>query len=177
MPVARKVRMEQHIRERSITLLMFKKVKAPGQLRGARPVTFGRKRAGSDGATGAAAEGDPESDVKQGGEGGGKAQFVGVGCSAGVAEGPARIVSDLSQAGLVKKGDVLFTLYTNPSWTPLFSLVSAVVLEQGGMLSHAAVVSRECGVPCVVQAPNITQLVRNGQRVRVDGATGTITVL
>jgi len=77
----------------------------------------------------------------------------------------------------VQKGDILVTVYTNPSWTPLFSLVAGIILEEGGILSHSAVVARECGIPCVVQVERARSIIRDGQRVRVDGESGTITLL
>jgi phosphohistidine swiveling domain-containing protein len=100
----------------------------------------------------------------------------GLGCSPGQAVGRARVVQSLEEAGSVQRGEVLITRYTQPSWTPLFSLVVAVVLEEGGMLSHAAVVSRECGVPSVVQVKDATRRFRTGQLVLVDGTNGTVSL-
>lgn len=98
--------------------------------------------------------------------------FKGVGCSGGVASGHACVIDSLDEAGKMKKGDVLVTRYTDPSWTPLFSLACAVVLVDGGILSHAAVVARELKLPCVVQIKQAMGL--NGVIV-VDGSKGTVT--
>lgn len=91
--------------------------------------------------------------------------------------GVARVVDSLEQSVSVQKGDILITLYTNPSWTPLFSLVAGVILEEGGILSHSAVVARECGIPCVVQVKQARTRIRDGQKVSVNGDTGEVTIL
>jgi phosphoenolpyruvate synthase/pyruvate phosphate dikinase len=101
----------------------------------------------------------------------------GVGCAAGRATGRCVVVPTLASAHMVRRGDVLVTKYTNPSWTPLFALVCAVVLEEGGMLSHAAVVSRECNLPAVVRVACATRLLRTGDVLSVDGSTGTLAVM
>ncbi len=102
--------------------------------------------------------------------------LYGVACSGGTASGPACIMDSLSQSGRMKQGDVLITRYTNPSWTPLFSLAVAVVVEDGGILSHSAVVARECNVPCVSQVKSAMSAIQPGQRVTVDGNTGVVTL-
>ena len=61
------------------------------------------------------------------------------------------VTSLAEQAREVRAGEILVAAYTSPAWTPLFSLVAGIVLEHGGMLSHGAVVARECGIPCVAQ--------------------------
>jgi phosphohistidine swiveling domain-containing protein len=98
----------------------------------------------------------------------------GVGCSPGIGEGPARILRDLGDAHTLRRGDVLVALHANPAWTPLFSLAAAVVLEEGGLLSHCAVVAREMGVPVVVQVGRATDLIPPGCPLRVDGHRGTV---
>jgi phosphohistidine swiveling domain-containing protein len=72
---------------------------------------------------------------------------------------------------------VLITRLTDPAWSSLFRRLSAVVTELGGVISHAAIVARENGLPAVVGVPGITRRVRDGQRLRVDGAAGTVEVL
>jgi len=67
--------------------------------------------------------------------------------------------------------------YTSPAWTPLFKVASAVVTEIGSPTSHAAIVAREYGIPAVAAVPNITKTLKNGQRVRVDGTNGVVTLL
>jgi rifampicin phosphotransferase len=96
--------------------------------------------------------------------------------SPGTHRGRVRILRDLSQAAELKTGEVLVASATDPSWTPLFMIAGAVVVERGGPLSHAAIVSRELGVPAVLNAPGATAL-REGAMVEVDGSSGTVTVL
>ncbi|MBK7993475.1 MAG: hypothetical protein IPK14_08610 [Blastocatellia bacterium] len=67
--------------------------------------------------------------------------------------------------------------HTNPGWTPLFSLAAAVVLEEGGLLSHGAVVARECGIPTVLQIKQATEIFQDGQLLRVDGSRGEVEIL
>ena len=103
--------------------------------------------------------------------------IVGLGGCSGVAEGIARIVTDPSEPGDLGPGDVLVAPLTDPAWTPLFVPVEAIVVDVGGQMSHAVIVSRELGRPCVVAATGATKRIRDGARIRVDGGTGTVTVL
>ena len=98
------------------------------------------------------------------------------GC-AGVAEGRARVVLDSNDPSALDPGDVLVAPITDPSWTPLFVPAAAVVVDVGAPLSHAVIVSRELGIPCVVSATGATRSIPDGARVRVDGNTGMVTVL
>lgn len=102
--------------------------------------------------------------------------LVGVPASPGRVTAPARVVRSLEQADKLEPGDVLVCEMTMPPWTPLFSSVSAVVADTGGVLSHCAIVAREYGVPCVVGVGNGTRVLHDGQRVTVDGSAGTVTV-
>jgi pyruvate,water dikinase len=99
----------------------------------------------------------------------------------GPAEGIAVVTNDPLDAGrrlLELEGPaVLFTRLTDPAWSSLFRRLSAVVTELGGVISHAAIVARENGLPAVVGVPEATRRVRDGQRVRVDGSTGIVEVL
>ncbi|MEE3068157.1 MAG: PEP-utilizing enzyme [Actinomycetota bacterium] len=95
----------------------------------------------------------------------------------GVSEGVARVVLDSSDPTALGPGDVLVAPSTDPSWTPLFVPAGGVVVDVGAALSHAIIVSRELGIPCVVSATNATRRIRDGARVRVDGNTGAVTVL
>ena len=95
----------------------------------------------------------------------------------GVSEGVARVVLDSSDPTALGPGDVLVAPSTDPSWTPLFVPAGGVVVDVGAALSHAIIVSRELGIPCVVSATNATRRIRGGARVRVDGNTGVVTVL
>jgi len=97
--------------------------------------------------------------------------------SSGLYEGPVCVVRNPSEFNKLKKGDILVSTYTSPAWTPLFKVASAVVTERGSAISHAAIVAREYGLPAVVAIENVTNILRDGQRIRVDGATGIVTLL
>jgi pyruvate,water dikinase len=94
--------------------------------------------------------------------------------SAGAAAGPARIVKSPAEFGKVRPGDVLVCRSTSATWTPLFDIVSGLVSEAGGILSHPAVVAREYGLPAVVGVHRATELISDGEPVRIDGAAGTV---
>jgi pyruvate,water dikinase len=95
----------------------------------------------------------------------------------GKARGTARVVLDPSDPSQLGPGDVLVAPITDPSWTPLFLPAAAVVVEVGSPFSHAAIVSRELGIPCVVSAGAATQRIPDGATVEVDGTTGTVTLV
>ncbi|MGW4110423.1 PEP/pyruvate-binding domain-containing protein [Actinosynnema sp. NPDC004786] len=97
--------------------------------------------------------------------------------AAGVVEGVARVVHDVAGGEALEPGEVLVTTVTNIGWTPLFPRVAAVVTDVGAPLSHAAIVARELGIPAVVGCGNATSRIRTGDRVRVDGGRGAVTVL
>jgi pyruvate,water dikinase len=101
----------------------------------------------------------------------------GVGGCPGKARGIARVVLDPSDPSQLGPGDVLVAPITDPSWTPLFLPAAAVVVEVGSPFSHAAIVSRELGIPCVVSAGAATQRIPDGALVEVDGTSGTVTVI
>jgi phosphohistidine swiveling domain-containing protein len=101
----------------------------------------------------------------------------GLGASAGVYEGPARVVESAEQFDQVKKGDVLVCKMTSPSWVVLFTKIGGLITDSGGALSHPAVVSREFGIPAVVGTRTGTQAIKTGQRVRVNGASGLVEIL
>lgn len=102
--------------------------------------------------------------------------IVGLAVSSGVVEGRARVVMQMEDADL-EEGDILVTPYTDPSWTPLFVSIAGLVTEVGGLMTHGAVIAREYGLPAVVGAENASKLIRDGQRIRVDGTEGYIEVL
>ena len=95
----------------------------------------------------------------------------------GQAEGRARVIQNPFQGGQLQPGEVLVAPITDPSWTPLFVTASAVVVDVGAQISHAVIVSRELGIPCVVSLEHGTRRIRDGALVRVDGTTGAVTVL
>ncbi|MGY1633496.1 PEP/pyruvate-binding domain-containing protein [Geodermatophilus sp. SYSU D01186] len=100
----------------------------------------------------------------------------GTAVSPGVHEGAARVLDSPVGAALAP-GEVLVAASTDPGWTPLFQLAGALVMEVGGVVSHGAIVAREYGIPAVATVPDATRRLRTGQRVRVDGGAGTVTVL
>jgi pyruvate,water dikinase len=102
--------------------------------------------------------------------------LAGVAVSAGVVEGRARVVLDIGSAAL-EPGDILVTVSTDPSWTPLFVAITGMVTEVGGPMTHGAVIAREYGLPAVVGVENATRLIRDGQRIRVHGTDGYVEIL
>lgn len=96
--------------------------------------------------------------------------------SAGVVEGRARVVLRPQDADL-QDGDILVAPFTDPGWTPLFSAVRGMVLEIGGLMTHGAVVARELGLPTVVGVDGATRVIRDGERIRVDGSLGIVELL
>lgn len=103
--------------------------------------------------------------------------YAGVGCSAGVVRGVARVIRSLDEAGALRKGEILVAPFANPGWMPLFNVASAIVLEEGGLLSHSAVVAREYGIPAVLQVEGATTRLRTGDLVVVDGGRGVVEVI
>jgi pyruvate,water dikinase len=101
----------------------------------------------------------------------------GLGVSPGAYEGIARVLGGSSELGRVQPGDVLVTSVTGPAFNLVLPRLGAIVTDRGGLLSHAAIVARESGVPAVVGCQDATVLIPDGAWVRVEGATGTVTVL
>src|ERR1051325_6941393 len=102
--------------------------------------------------------------------------LVGLPVSAGSVEGRARVVLDMAHADLAP-GDILVTAYTDPSWTPVFVSIAALVTEVGGLMTHGAVIAREYGLPAVVGVQDATRRIRDGQKIRVHGTEGYIELL
>jgi pyruvate,water dikinase len=98
----------------------------------------------------------------------------GLPASPGIGVGRARVILDVSEARDFQKGDVLVTKMTDPDWVPVMRLASALVTDEGGMTSHAAIVSRELGVPAVVGVKNGTKVIRDSQTITVDGFSGVV---
>ena len=98
----------------------------------------------------------------------------GIPVSGGRAQGIARIVRDPREGARLGPGDILVTRATDPGWTPLFPLVSGLVIEMGGQLSHAAIVAREYGVPAVASVHDAMRRIREGQTIVVDGTAGCV---
>ncbi|MSV93381.1 MAG: phosphoenolpyruvate-utilizing protein, partial [Actinobacteria bacterium] len=103
--------------------------------------------------------------------------LVGVAGSPGTARGIARVVLDPGDPGDLEPGDILVAPCTDPSWTPLFMTSAAVVVNVGGQISHAVIVSRELGVPCVVSITDATKRIADGALIEVNGTTGVVTIL
>jgi rifampicin phosphotransferase len=102
--------------------------------------------------------------------------LVGLAVSAGTVEGRARVILDMAEANL-EAGDILVTAYTDPSWSPLFVTIKGLVTQVGGLMTHGAVIAREYGLPAVVGVEHATRLIRDGQRIRVNGTDGYVEIL
>jgi pyruvate,water dikinase len=102
--------------------------------------------------------------------------LVGLPVSAGTVEGRARVVLDLADAD-IEAGDILVTAYTDPSWAALFVAIKGLVTEVGGLMTHGAVIAREYGLPAVVGVEHATELIQDGQRIRVHGTNGYVEIL
>ena len=98
----------------------------------------------------------------------------GIGASQGRTEGVARIALTVEEAARVEKGAILVCPFTDPGWTPVLDRVSGVVTETGGLLSHAAVICREYGIPAVLGIRGVTSRISDGQTLIVDGGTGIV---
>lgn len=107
-------------------------------------------------------------------QGGENVILTGTSGSPGIAQGPAKIVRDVSEFGRLRAGDVLVAPVTNPAWTPLFQRAVAIVVDTGGSASHAAIVAREYGIPAVMATINGTKQLKDGQWIRVDGSQGLV---
>ena len=98
----------------------------------------------------------------------------GLGGAPGRGAGPVRVLRSLEEAGSLRDGDVLVTHMTAPDWIPLMRRAAAIVTDSGGMTCHAAIVSRELGIPCVVGTGEATGLLRDGEEVTVDATRGVV---
>lgn len=105
-----------------------------------------------------------------------KGAISGIPVSTGIVEGRARVVLSVDEAKL-EEGDILVTQFTDPSWTPLFVTIKGLVTEVGGFTTHGAVITREYGLPGVVGVENATKLIKDGQRIRVNGTEGYVELL
>jgi pyruvate,water dikinase len=103
--------------------------------------------------------------------------ITGIAASPGVVEGTAKVVSSIDEFDEVKHGDILVCQMTNPAWTPLFAMISAIVTDAGGTVSHPAVMAREFGIPAVIGCSVGTTKIKSGDRLRVDGSNGVVEVL
>ncbi len=101
----------------------------------------------------------------------------GAAASPGRVEGPARVVRSMEEIGNVREGEILVCGSTSPAWAPIFSKITATVTDVGGVMSHAAIVCREYGLPAVVGTGRATSAIRTGQTIQVDGTAGVVTLL
>lgn len=101
----------------------------------------------------------------------------GIACSAGIAEGRARVIIQADRAKDLESGDILVAHSTNPSWTPLFLVAAGIVTEIGGALSHGAIIAREYGKPMVAAVPGIIKNIHDGDWLRVNGHTGQVFIV
>jgi pyruvate,water dikinase len=99
----------------------------------------------------------------------------GIAASSGVVTARARVALTPDDGAEIEPGEVLVAPFTDPGWTPLFTVAGAVVMDLGGLLSHGAIVAREYGIPAVVNTRSATTMLRTGQLITVDGNTGTVT--
>jgi pyruvate, water dikinase len=104
-------------------------------------------------------------------------EIRGFAASSGVVEGPARVVRSVEEISRLQPGDILVCQVTNPTWAPIFQKIAGAVSDIGGSMSHAAIVAREYGLPAVVGTGSATSRIRDGQRIRVDGGRGVVTIL
>ncbi|MCH8949808.1 MAG: hypothetical protein IIB87_05475, partial [Chloroflexi bacterium] len=98
-------------------------------------------------------------------------------CAPGKVTGTAKVVPSLAEAAKLKPGDILVAPATMPAWTPLFASIAAVVTDAGGVLSHAAIVAREYGIPAVLGTGSATRTIQDGQIIEVDGDEGVVRIV
>jgi pyruvate,water dikinase len=103
-------------------------------------------------------------------------ELRGMAGSKGRVTGIARVARSLDEAGALQPGEILVAVTTMPPWTPLFGIAGGVVTESGGPLSHCAIVAREYGIPAVVGTAGATRRIMTGQRITVDGSSGSVTL-
>lgn len=102
--------------------------------------------------------------------------LAGIAVSSGTIEGRARVILKMEDA-ILESEDILVTTFTDPSWTPLFVAIKGLVTEVGGLMTHGSVIAREYGLPAVVGVNNATRLIRDGQRIRVNGTDGYVEII
>ncbi len=105
-------------------------------------------------------------------KGQGKLLLTGMAVGTKIGAGKVRIIKDAKRIGEFKKGEVLVTEITDPDWEPIMKIASAIITDKGGRTSHAAIVSRELGIPCIVGSGHATRTLKNGETVTVDCSSG-----
>ncbi|MGV2827632.1 glycerol-3-phosphate acyltransferase [Myxosarcina sp. GI1(2024)] len=104
-------------------------------------------------------------------------QLEGIGTSSGQIEGTVRVISNLWSASNIDRQTIIVVPHTDAGWSPLLARAGGLISEVGGRLSHGAIVAREYHIPAVMDIPNATQILKDGQRVRIDGQTGIVEIL
>ena len=90
--------------------------------------------------------------------------------------GTARVIKDFSEIDRLSSGEILVTRFTDTGWTPTFAILKGIVTEYGGILCHAAIVSREYGIPAVVACHDVMDKVKDGQTITINGTTGEVII-
>lgn len=103
--------------------------------------------------------------------------ITGIGCNSGVVTGIARVIESLAEIDKLQMNDILITKFTDTGWTSKFAILKGIVTEYGGILCHAAIVSREYGIPCIVSVEGATKKIKDGSTVSVNGETGEIIII
>ena len=104
-------------------------------------------------------------------------QLKGLAVSPGVVSGKARVILRADNNEQVQAGEILVAPFTDPGWTPYFIPAAGIVMDQGGLLSHGAIIAREYGIPAVVNVGNATKIIKTGQTIQVDGDRGVVRIL
>ena len=168
-------RMRSRIRRRRLQFEEWKKSQAPPlRDRYGDPITSASAGAETESTAGDLVD---EQGSEPGQESGLPLTLRGIAASTGEAEGRAHVAESAVQGRELIPGQILVARFTDPGWTPIFPLAAAVVTEIGGVLSHGAIVAREFGIPAVVNVQRATQQIRSGDLLRVDGASGQVTIV
>lgn len=104
-------------------------------------------------------------------------EIMGFAASRGVAEGQARVIMRPAELSQVQMDEILVCPASDPTWSSAFGRIKAIVTNQGGIMSHAAIVCREYGVPCVTNTTIGTEVIRTGDYIKVDGDSGKVSIL
>jgi pyruvate,water dikinase len=101
-------------------------------------------------------------------------KLIGIAASSGIVKGKACVILSNKDFNKLKKGEILVTIATTPTWTPLFGIAGGIITEFGALLSHSAVVAREYGLPAVLGVQNATKLIKDGDEIIIDGTEGVV---
>ena len=100
-----------------------------------------------------------------------------MGANNGRVTGIARVIESFDEIDRLQKDDILVTKFTDTGWTPKFAILSGIVTEYGGILCHAAIVSREYGIPAIVSCYDVMTKIKDGQKIMIDGTSGVVTIM